>query len=52
MKIAKPKEEFTYEVRDVVLAKIRGYPSWPAMVRRVLLHSWSPTPDYFRVFGA
>ncbi|THH06047.1 hypothetical protein EW145_g4357 [Phellinidium pouzarii] len=30
---AKPtKDEITYEVRDVVLAKIRGYPSWPAQV--------------------
>lgn len=23
----------SYEVRDVVLAKIRGYPPWPGMVR-------------------
>lgn len=43
MKASKQKEEFTYEIRDIVLAKIRGYPSWPAMVRRVnyaVLGSW------------
>ncbi|TDL24291.1 Tudor/PWWP/MBT [Rickenella mellea] len=28
----KSKEEQTYEFRDVVLAKIRGFPSWPAMI--------------------
>ena len=32
-KAAKPKEDdTTYELRDVVLAKVRGYPAWPAMV--------------------
>ncbi|EJD02697.1 Tudor/PWWP/MBT [Fomitiporia mediterranea MF3/22] len=29
---AKPKDETTYEVRDIVLAKIRGFPHWPAQV--------------------
>ena len=31
-KAAKPKDEVTYEIRDIVLAKIRGFPAWPAMV--------------------
>jgi hypothetical protein len=26
------KEESSYEIRDVVLAKIRGYPPWPGIV--------------------
>lgn len=34
---AKPKDEATYEVRDIVLAKIRGYPAWPGQVCRVVL---------------
>ena len=25
-------DKATYELRDVVLAKVRGYPAWPAMV--------------------
>ncbi|KAI5121573.1 hypothetical protein M0805_000753 [Coniferiporia weirii] len=29
---AKTKDEITYDLRDVVLAKIRGYPPWPALV--------------------
>ena len=33
---AKPKDEVTYEVGDIVLGKIRGYPAWPGQVRRVL----------------
>lgn len=32
-KVAKDLEEQTYEVREIVLAKIRGYPPWPAQVR-------------------
>lgn len=31
-KAAKPKDEISYEIRDIVLAKIRGFPAWPAMV--------------------
>lgn len=27
-----PKEQ-TYEIREVVLAKVRGFPAWPGMVR-------------------
>ncbi|KAL0957086.1 hypothetical protein HGRIS_003182 [Hohenbuehelia grisea] len=27
-----PKEPLSYEIRDVVLGKIRGYPPWPGMV--------------------
>jgi hypothetical protein len=27
------KGESSYELRDVVLAKVRGYPPWPGMVR-------------------
>jgi hypothetical protein len=26
-------KETTYEFRDIVLAKVRGYPPWPGMVR-------------------
>jgi hypothetical protein len=26
------KEESSYEIRDVVLAKVRGFPPWPGMV--------------------
>ncbi|KAL5507466.1 hypothetical protein ACEPAH_6922 [Sanghuangporus vaninii] len=29
---SKEKDEIVYEVRDVVLAKIRGFPAWPAQV--------------------
>ena len=28
---AQPKEQ-SYEVRDIVLAKVRGYPPWPGIV--------------------
>lgn len=28
------KESATYETRDIVLGKVRGYPPWPGMVRR------------------
>ena len=34
---AKAKEEATYEFRDIVLAKLRGYPAWPAQVREQAL---------------
>lgn len=27
------KEASSYETRDVVLGKVRGYPPWPGMVR-------------------
>ena len=26
------KEQSSYEVRDIVLAKVRGFPPWPGMV--------------------
>jgi len=29
-----PREQPHYEYRDIVLAKVRGYPPWPSMVRR------------------
>ena len=29
-------KETTYEFRDIVLAKVRGYPPWPGMVRSSL----------------
>ena len=29
------KDDTPYELRDIVLAKIRGFPAWPAMVSRV-----------------
>ena len=32
-KVAKDLEEQTYEIREIVLAKIRGFPPWPAQVR-------------------
>ena len=28
-------KEQTYEIRDVVLAKVRGFPAWPGMVSAV-----------------
>ena len=34
---AKAKEEATYEFRDIVLAKLRGFPAWPAQVREQAL---------------
>ena len=30
---SKAPKESTYEYRDIVLAKVRGYPPWPGMVR-------------------
>jgi hypothetical protein len=27
------EEQSSYELRDVVLAKVRGFPPWPGMVR-------------------
>jgi len=29
-----PQEQPHYEYRDIILAKVRGYPPWPSMVRR------------------
>jgi hypothetical protein len=33
VKGSKSDKEATYEFRDIVLAKVRGYPPWPGMVR-------------------
>ena len=33
VKGSKSDKETTYESRDIVLAKVRGYPPWPGMVR-------------------
>ncbi len=33
VKGSKSDKETTYEFRDIVLAKVRGYPPWPGMVR-------------------
>jgi hypothetical protein len=33
VKGSKSDKETTYEIRDIVLAKVRGYPPWPGMVR-------------------
>lgn len=30
-------KEQSYEIREVVLAKVRGFPAWPGMVRIVAL---------------
>lgn len=30
---SKTSKDTSYEYRDVVLAKVRGYPPWPGMVR-------------------
>lgn len=32
VKGSKSDKETTYEFRDIVLAKVRGYPPWPGMV--------------------
>lgn len=32
VKGSKSDKETTYEIRDIVLAKVRGYPPWPGMV--------------------
>jgi len=29
---AAPKEVSSYEFRDIVLGKVRGFPPWPGMV--------------------
>ena len=33
VKGSKSDKETTYDFRDIVLAKVRGYPPWPGMVR-------------------
>ena len=35
VKGSKSDKETTYEFRDIVLAKVRGYPPWPGMVSYV-----------------
>ena len=35
-KKTKEKTEVEYALREIVLAKIRGYPAWPGMVRAIL----------------
>jgi len=37
VKGSKSDKETTYEFRDIVLAKVRGYPPWPGMVRSYLI---------------
>jgi hypothetical protein len=37
VKGSKSDKETTYEFRDIVLAKVRGYPPWPGMVRSSLI---------------
>jgi hypothetical protein len=37
VKGSKSDKETTYEFRDIVLAKVRGYPPWPGMVRSSFL---------------
>ena len=37
VKGSKSDKETTYEFRDIVLAKVRGYPPWPGMVRSFFL---------------
>jgi PWWP domain len=32
VKGSKSDKEATYDFRDIVLAKVRGYPPWPGMV--------------------
>jgi PWWP domain len=38
------KEQSTYEYRDIVLAKVRGYPPWPGMVCH--LHASRPSMTF------
>jgi hypothetical protein len=39
------KEQSSYEVRDIVLAKVRGFPPWPGMVS-VFLVNFDPFGPY------
>jgi hypothetical protein len=41
---AQPKEQ-SYEIRDVVLAKVRGYPPWPGIVSGNILSTSSESRD-------
>ena len=43
-KSAKQKDDQTYDLRDIVLAKIRGFPAWPGIVRS-FLSFWSHFAD-------
>lgn len=38
-----PQEQPHYEYRDIILAKVRGYPPWPSMVRHIFTQhlSWT-----------
>jgi hypothetical protein len=49
VKGSKSDKETTYEIRDIVLAKVRGYPPWPGMVRSssVIFLSYSLTYTIF-----
>ena len=40
VKGSKSDKETTYEFRDIVLAKVRGYPPWPGMVRPSFMALW------------
>ena len=42
-KKAKTPKETKYDFRDVVLAKVRGYPPWPGMVRLRWPSAFHPT---------
>ena len=37
VKGSKSDKETTYDFRDIVLAKVRGYPPWPGMVRSLFM---------------
>jgi hypothetical protein len=37
VKGSKSDKETTYDFRDIVLAKVRGYPPWPGMVSSFLI---------------
>ena len=47
---APPKEQ-SYEARDIVLAKVRGYPPWPGIVSALSL-SCGPCAVHVRAVHA
>lgn len=45
----KPKTlESKYELRDIVLGKLKGYPPWPGMVRTHILFAFSTRLSGFK----
>ncbi len=64
VKGSKSDKVTTYDFRDIVLAKVRGYPPWPGMVRfsstvfqtrlaysahpLIVSRSWTPRPSQKR----